>query len=54
MIHLIDCKPLQGRPAQSTPTRGTQRYLSAREYLFGATQALARGFAVLYAGPMLP
>jgi hypothetical protein len=42
MIHLIECKPVQGRPAKLRPTRGARRYLSARAYFFGATRKRSR------------
>jgi hypothetical protein len=53
--HLIDCKPVQGRPAQSKLTRMAQRFCP-RGRIFPAqhSSARARFRRFLYAGRMLP
>jgi hypothetical protein len=41
----LDCKPVQGRPAQSKPTRVARRFcprVSTRTYLSGATPMRSR------------
>jgi hypothetical protein len=46
--HLIDCKPVQERPAQSKPARVARRYLSAWAYLSGATRMRSRAASLFF------
>jgi hypothetical protein len=54
MIHLIDCTPVQGRPARSKPARVHDLAFRAGVTFRRNTHALARGLAVLNAGHMPP
>ena len=53
--HLIDCKPIQSRPAHSKLTPHGTTFLSARAFLSGATPIRSRAVSPFFVpGRMLP